>query len=699
MTATVGRAAPTTHPRVEGLDKVTGRARYAVEHGDDVAYAWPVTATVGAGRVTAVDADAALARPGVLAVLWHGNAPRLGDSGGDAKVRVLQSDEVAFRGQVVALVVATSSEQARETASALRVTYDEREPDAVLRPGHPTTYAPEHANAGVDTDSVIGDAPGAFAAAPVRVDATYTVPSLHNHPLEPHSSTAVWDDDGITVHDSTQGGHGVRQMLARLFEVDESRIRVLSAHVGGGFGSKGTPRPNVVLAVMAARAVGRAVRIALTRQQLFDLAGYRAPTIQRLRLGADTDGRLRSISHEVLTQTATVEEFVEQACSPTRVMYAAEHRLSTHRVATLDVSIPSWMRAPGECPGMYALESAMDELAHAAGVDPVELRLRNEPEVDPELGVPFSSRNLVACLHEGARRFGWADRDPRPGVRRDGRWLVGTGMAASTYPTMVSPATARATAHGDGSFSVGINATDIGTGARTAMLLVAADELGVDPARVRVDIGDTDLPQAPGAGGSAGTSSWGSAVAKACRTLLERIGDAGGEVPDDGIEVTTDTRAEVEALSDESMHAFGAQFVEARVDTVTGEVRVPRMTGVFAAGRIVNERTARSQLIGGMTMGLSMALHEHGVVDARFGGFANHDLSTYHVATAADVGEIDVSWLLEEDSRVNLIGTKGIGEIGIVGAAAAVANAVFHATGVRVRDLPITPDTTGQLAR
>ncbi len=687
-----------THPRVEGLDKVTGRARYAYEYAaDEVAYAWPVTASVGAGEVRDVDVEGALARPGVLAVLWHRNAPDLVDVG-DSKVAVLQSPAVAFRGQVVALVVATSSEQAREVATTLDVTYDSREPDVVLRTDHPTLYRPGAVNGGYETDSVIGDAVAEFAAAAVQVDATYTTPPEHNHPMEPHASTAQWVDGRLTVYDSSQGGNAVRSTLSTLFGIDRDRIRVVTSHVGGGFGSKGMPRAGVVLAVMAAREVDRPVRIALTRQHLFDLVGYRTPTIQRIRLGADPDGRLRSIDHQALEQTATVEEFAEQSVAATRVMYAAQHRRTSHRLVRLDVAVPSWMRAPGETPGMYALESAMDELAVAVGVDPVELRIRNEPETDPETGARFSSRNLVACLAQGAQRFGWTGRDPEPGVRREGRWLLGSGMACSTYPTYAAPASCRAAVGPDGVYDIAINATDIGTGARTAMLLVAADTLRVPPSRVRVQVGDTDLPQAGLAGGSMGTTSWGMAVDKACRELLAAVRGTGSSVPDERIEVTVDTRAEIDAQAELSRHAFGAQFVEVRVDVDTGEVRVPRMTGVFAAGRIVNARTARSQLIGGMTMGLSMALHEEGVPDAAFGGFTNHDLSTYHLATVADVGDIDVSWIDEVDDDVNPIGTKGIGEIGIVGTAAAVANAVYHATGVRVRDLPITLDKTGQLA-
>jgi xanthine dehydrogenase YagR molybdenum-binding subunit len=673
--------------RVEGVDKVTGSARYAFEYEvDGAVYAWPVTAGIAHGRVLSVDAEATLGIDGVLAVLWHDNAPRLHEP--SPFLAVLQSPEVAFRGQLVALVVAVTQETAREAAAWLPVRYDVLPHDTVLTPDHPSIYEPDKVNPGLETDTVVGDPDHTFATSAVRVDVTYRTPAEHNNPMEPHATTATWDGDSLTVYDSNQGGQAVRQALAGVFRLRPEDVRVVSAHVGGGFGSKGTPRPNVVLAAMASRVVGRPVKIALTRQHMFALVGYRTPTIQRMRLGADAEGVLGSLSHEVVEQTATVTEFAEQSALISRTMYAAPHRRTAHRLARLDVPIPSWMRAPGECPGSFALESAMDELAIATGVDPVELRIRNEPSLDPELGVPFSSRHLVECLRAGAERFGWAERDPRPRQRREGRWLVGAGVASSTYPFNVAPATARVAVNSEGRFTVAINATDIGTGARTALLQMAAESLGVPTERVTILIGDTGLPRAGIAGGSMGLNSWGWAVTKAAEKLGARLAD--GVVPPEGLEVTEGTKDEVDALGDAySRHAFGAQFVEARVDLDSGEIRVPRMVGVFAAGRIINARTARSQLVGGMTMGLSMALHEEGVMDAEFGDYANHDLASYHIAANADVGEIHVSWLDEDDPQLGGPRTKGIGELGIVGTAAAVANAVYNATGIRLRTLPL----------
>ncbi len=438
---------------------------------------------------------------------------------------------------------------------------------------------------------------------------------------------------------------------------------------------------HVVLAAMAARMVGRPVRVVLSRQMMFSLVGYRTPTVQRLQLGASKNGDLTALAHDVWEQTSTVVEFAEQTAVCSRTMYDAPALRTTHRLVALDVPSPRWMRAPGEAPGMYALESAMDELAVALELDPIELRVRNDPDRDPETGLPFTSRGLVRCLREGASRFGWAPRDPEPGVRRDGPWLVGTGVAASMYPARSAPATATVRAEPGGRYCVEVNATDIGTGARTAMAQLAADALGVPLELLDIRIADSDLGQANVAGGSMGTASWGWAVTKAARQVREQ---GGGEA-------NVDTKDDVGALPEASRYGFGAQFVSVRVNAFTGEVRVPRMVGVFAVGRVVNPATARSQFIGGMTMGLGMALHEEGVFDPHFGDWVNHDLAEYHVPVNADVGDIDVAWLDEDDELVNPNGIKGIGEIGIVGTAAAVTNAVWHATGARLRDLPLTP--------
>jgi len=692
VTTQATRAVGAPHTRIEGREKVTGAARYAVEHpADELAYAWIVQAPVARGEVRAVHAEEAEAAGDVLAVVWHGNAPAL-EPPDDPELAVLQSPRVAYRGQIVAAVVAESLEGARAAAQRVRVEIAAEPHDVVLREDHPALYAPAKINAGLPGETRHGDVEAGLAGAAVRVDATYRTPAFHNNPMEPHATLARWEGGDLVVHDSNQGAWTHRGPVAQVFGLEPERVRILAEHVGGGFGSKGTPRPQLVLAAMLARLVGRPVKLAVTRQQMFAFTGYRTPTIQRLRLGAGEDGRLAAIAHEVVEQSSTLKEFAEQTAAATRVMYAAPDRLTTHRLARLDVPTPAWMRAPGECPGMYGLESAMDELAVACRLDPIELRIRNEPDVDPERGRRFSSRNLVACLRDGAERFGWADRDPRPGARRDGPWLIGTGVAASTYPVYQAPAQARVQARPDGTFAVRIAAADIGTGARTALTQIAADALDAPVEAVTVVLGDSELPQAPMAGGSMGTSSWGSAVVKACAALREELERHAGAVPDGGLEGHGDTSEELKQREPLSRHAFGAQFAEVRVDTGTGEMRVPRLLGVFAAGRIVNPLTARSQLIGGMTMGLSMALLEESVMDREFGDYLNHDLAQYHVAVCADVPSVEAHWIDERDDALNPLGIKGIGEIGIVGTAAAIGNAFHHATGARIRELPMVPD-------
>ncbi|MFJ8447978.1 xanthine dehydrogenase family protein molybdopterin-binding subunit [[Kitasatospora] papulosa] len=678
--------------RREGRDKVTGAARYAAEHTSaDCLYGWIVPATVPTGRVTAIRTADALAVPGVHTVLTHDNAPRLKEPD-DPILAVLQDDRVPHRGWPVALVLAESLESARAGASAVHAEYTTTGHDVVLTGDHPGLYTPDEANGGHPGLRERGDAMRAFEAAPVRIDATYTLHGLHNHPMEPHASTARWSDGHLTVHDSSQGSTAVRDSLATALGLDRNRITVVSEHVGGGFGSKGTPRPQSVLAAMAARHTGRPVQLALPRRYMAAIVGHRAPTLQRVRLGADRDGVLSSVSHEIVTQTSRIKEFVEQAAVPARVMYASPHSRTEHRVAALDVPSPSWMRAPGEASGMYALESAMDELACALGVDPVELRLRNEPPAEPDSGRPFSSRNLAACLTQGAARFGWNDRDPRPAARQEGPWLLGTGVASATYPVLVSTSAASAQAAPDGSYRVRVNATDIGTGARTVLAQIAASVLGTDPENVQVDLGSSDLPNASVAGGSSGTASWGSAVHKAATALVRRLAEHTGPLPPDGVTVTADTGEETAQESPYARHAFGAHFAEVAVDSLTGEVRVRRLLGMYAAGRILNSRTARSQFIGGMVMGLGMALTEGSTMDPAFGDFTESDLASYHVPSCADVPDIQAHWIDEEDPHLNPMGSKGIGEIGIVGTAAAIGNAVRHATGARLRALPLTPD-------
>ncbi|MFF5014836.1 xanthine dehydrogenase family protein molybdopterin-binding subunit [Streptomyces sp. NPDC001165] len=684
----------TAHTRVEGRDKVTGAARYAGEVPfADLAHGWLVLSTVARGRIREIDTAPVLELPGVLAVLDHRNAPRvetdyagLMGSKPDLTCAVFQHDRVPHLGWPVALVVAETSEQAREAAEALVVHYEQEPHDIDFTGEHPDAYPLDgHMPAVAEK----GDLDAELAASAVVLDAEYTTPEEHHNPMEPHAATVRWDGGRLEVIDSNQGATWVVGELASLFSLDPASVHVRSEHVGGGFGSKGV-RAHQVAAVMAATVLQRPVRVVLTRRQMFSLAGYRSPTVQRVRLGADADGRLRALEHRSVSLTSTVHEFVEPSAGVARVMYDADAHHTANRVVRLDVPTPTWMRAPGEAPGSFALEAALDELAEQCGIDPIELRLRNEPDKGPVSGLPFAGRNLPACFREGARRFGWADRDPRPGLRRDGRWLLGTGTAAASFHAGAMPSTAAVTAHPDGTFTVRIAAADIGTGARTALTLVAADALHVPPERVRVRIGDSDFGPAMIAGGSMGTRSWAWAVTAAADEMRDRLA-LGSGIPPEGITVRSDTTAAIGALAPAERHSFGAQFAEVAVDVTTGEVRVRRMLGIFAAGRIVNPLTARGQFTGGMIWGISMALHEEAIRDRASGGHVGADLAGYHVATHADVPDVEADWIDDSDPR-DPVGIKGIGEIGVVGAAAAIANAVWHATGVRHRSLPIRPD-------
>ncbi|WP_308405696.1 xanthine dehydrogenase family protein molybdopterin-binding subunit [Streptomyces tardus] len=681
----------TAEPRHDGPAKVTGSAPYAFEHpAADPAYGHLVTSAVARGRITALHTDAARALPGVLAVLSHLAAPALADTS-DAEFAVLQSDEVAFRGQIVALVVAEDAETAREAARLVGVEYEESTARTVLDPESDALYCPESVNGGHRSDTRDAAVEGLLSAADHLLDATYRTPMQHQAAMEPHTTTALWQENrghpSLTLYDSTQNPHGVRRTLATVLGLPADAIRCVAHYVGGGFGSKGLPHANVVAAALAARAVpGRTVRLPLTRQQTFTLGGHRTPTVQRVRLGADEGGRIRAISHEAWEHTSRIKEFAEQTAAISRMMYTAEHRTTAHRLLPLDVPVPTWMRAPGEAPGSYALEVAVDELAELVGVDPIELRVRNEPPHDPETGKPWSSRRLVDCLREGAEWFGW-DPHHAPRLRREGRWRVGHGVAAATYPGLYIPGTkAEIERLGDGRYAVRTGAVDLGTGAWTVLAQIAADALDCPLDRIALELGDTRLPRASVAGGSTGTACWGSAIVGAARAFRAEHGSD----PRTGARTLAGPEEHPER-EQYAIHSFGAHFVEVRIDADTGEVRVPRMRSVFSAGRIINPVTARSQFVGAMIMGVSAALHEENAV-GHGGALATHDLAGYHVASHADVGDLRARWLEETDPAYTPIGARGIGEIGIVGAAAAVANATYDATGLRIRQLPLTPD-------
>lgn len=723
--------------RVDGRLKVTGAARYAADLVKDLVHAVVVQSTIARGRIKNIDARAAEQSPGVLAVITHLNAPKLattnppGTSSFEKVVPVLQDNAINYYGQHIGVVVAETFEQALHAARLVRVTYAEERPTLKFEENLKRAYAPKVVNANNPTDTRHGDLNRGLSEADVSINTTYTTPIEHHNPMEPHATTAVWEGDRLTLYNSTQHTVGTQVTTARTLRIPEQNVHVVCPFMGGGFGSKVPTRGHVVLAAIAARQIGRPVKLVVTRQQMFTSVGYRTRTQQYLRLGARRDGRLTAIAHESVMQTSVFDEFAEQAGIGSRMMYECPNSLVTHRLVRLNLATPTIMRAPGEAPGMFALESAMDELAYALKMDPIQLRLLNEPARDPEKGLPWSSRSLVECFKQGAARFGWEKRQAEPRSMRDGRYLVGYGVASATYPARTRPASARTQIFPDGHVLVQLAATDLGTGTYTILMQVAADTLGIAPERVRVEIGDTDFPPTDASGGSFGASSFSTAVYKACVAARSRVTALARQdvksplrgMNDDaiaaadgrlfalsdpargetyvsimqrhnlsrGVEVRIDSKPGEEAKKF-SMHSFGAQFAEVRVDPDTGEVRVPRFLSVHGAGRILNPKTARSQIIGGVVWGISMALQEETHLDTRYGQFVNHNLAEYHVPVNADVGNIDAFFVEENDPYVNPLGMKGVGEIGIVGSAAAIANAVYHATGKRIRDLPITPD-------
>jgi len=679
--------------RVDGRLKVTGKASYAYEYApqDAVLYGVIVPASIGKGRVAAVDVREAQRAPGVRLVVTKDNAPPQHPFGPvdlpDRFARAmpaLNNDEVPYFGFPVAFVVADTFEQATAAAAMVRVSYAPMRGAYDLRAAGPTAINPGRIGASDPADSAIGDFDEALANAPVKIDATYTTPYQHQAPMEPHATMAVWDGPRLTVYTAAQLTASPQEGLARTFNMRKEDVRVITRYIGGGFGGKLPYYFEATLAAMGARTLKRPVKVAMTRPQLFHMTTHRTASEQRLRLGANTDGRLTAYGQDALVQTAAFDQYVEPVMLAARTLYAAPNRLTRHRLAKLDLPRSDSMRAPGDAIGIMALECAMDELAERVNLDPVELRLRNDTQTDPEHQLPFASRHLAECLREGAARFGWNRRVAKPASVTDGRWLVGLGVASAVRGDVLRSATARARLVRDDRLLIELAMTDIGTGTYTILSQIAADAMEMPIEHVTVLMGDTIFPPTDGSGGSFGAATAGAAVLAACEKL--RAGLASGMTEAEG----SVTPAE---LSGSYSHAgFGAHFVEAAVHRDTGEVRVRRMLGVFAAGRILNGKTARSQMIGGMTWGIGSALMEENAVDQRFGSFVNQDLAGYHVAVNADVGEMDVLFLREDDPHGSPLGSKGVGELGICGAAAAVINAIHNATGARIRDFPATPD-------
>lgn len=722
--------------RLDGPVKVAGRARFAAEFAlDGMTYAALVHATVAKGRIVAIDTAAASAAPGVVLVMTHANAPRLQAppvflsaqkaAGGD-DLPVMQDDRIHWNGQPVALVLAETQEQADHARSLIRVEY---EAETAL-----TSFAAARAGGtaaaqfmGQPLHNAIGDAEKALAAAPHRIDAIYTTPRHNHNPIELHGVTLAWQDGVLRVHDAQQLVAHAAYTLSRVFGIDEDRVVVTSPYVGGGFGSK-TVWQHHILAAAAAKLAGRPVRCVLSREGVFRTVGGRSPTEQRVALGAEADGRLRALIHTGVTVKTAHSAMPEPFILPTRSAYAAETLLLDVQQVELDMLGNTFMRAPGEAVGTVALECAMDELAEALGMDPVELRIRNEPAKDPVSGLPFSSRNIVQAYRDGAERFGWNRRSPRPGMRRDGEWLVGMGCATATYPYYrMAGGAARLTLTRDGRATVDVAVHEMGMGTATAQTQVIADWLGLPMASITFNYGDSTLPGVIMAGGSQQTAATGASIIAAHNRLIEellrlagndsplaglgldQIGgrDAGlcsldepgrhesyasilGRAQRPSITVEAKPPMPLETLH-WSMHSHAAMFCEVRVNAVTGEPRVSRFLGSFDCGRILNPKTAASQFRGGIIMGLGLALMEEAQFDERKGRVMNPSLAEYHVPVHMDVPAIEVMWTDIPDPHTPM-GARGIGEIGITGTGAAVANAIYNATGKRIRDLPITLD-------
>jgi xanthine dehydrogenase YagR molybdenum-binding subunit len=694
--------------RIDGRLKVTGGARYAAEYPlANMAYAVLLTSTVAKGRVRRVDAAAALRMPGVLAVLSPENAPRLlkpASTGGQQAraMRVptlMQDDVVHYNGQPIGVVVADTFEHAMAATRAIVVHYAEAKPvlDIHTAPKNPPDSVRPLSGPRRD---VRGDMSKGFADAQVTVDHTYTTPLENHNPMEVHSTIASWSGDELTLYDSTQGIFSVRNSVARTLGLPPEKVRVVAHFTGGGFGSKGGAWSHQAIAAMAAREVKRPVKLVLTRRQMFGPVGGRPMTIQRVALGAMRDGTLTAIRHTSTSNTSTLEDWVEPALMQTRMLYAVPNLETQYDLVKLNVGSPTFMRAPGESTGTFALESAMDELAYELQMDPVALRLKNHAERDPETGHPWSSKSLSECYQVAGEAFGWSRRTAEPRSMRDGRWLVGWGMASATYPARTQAAGTTARLLADGIVELRAGTQEIGCGTYTVMSQIAADALGIPVARIRFELGDTAMPETPASVGSLTAASTGTAVheaAMALKSKLESIAPGGlaSNSPADlvaknggPVEVTTSSRPGEEQQR-YSMHSFGAVFTEVRIDADLGILRIPRVVTAHGVGRVLNEKTARSQIQGGVVWGIGMALHEETLVDRRTGRYTNADLAEYHVPVNADVGTIDVHFIDEKDPHVNPIGVKGAGEIGITGVAASIANAVYHATGKRVRDLPI----------
>jgi xanthine dehydrogenase YagR molybdenum-binding subunit len=699
------------HARLDGRAKVTGEAHY----GSDVplnkpAYGVLVTSAIAKGRITAIDESETRAVPGVVGIFTHKNIGKIEggktfDGGGymGTSIAPLASDKIFHDGQIVALVVADTFEAAREGAHRLRVTYDQDEPSATFDSPGIETVAGKKASKKHE-DPAVGDAEGAFASAPVKIDAEYATATEHHNPIELFTTACSWNGKKLTVWESSQNMWGFKTGLAQQLGVQPDDIHVISPFVGGAFGSRGSLTQRTAIVARAAKLTGRPIKLMTSRDQGFTIATYRAETRHHIKLGATPDGKLVSLTHEGEEVTSRPDPYMVSGTDASTRLYACPNVSSKVSIVHADRNTPGFMRSPPETPYIFALECAMDELAVALKIDPVELRCINDTKVEPIKNLPYTSRSLIECFEAGSKAFGWEKRTPAPRSMRDGDWLIGWGTATTLYPSNIAPATARVTLYNNGTAKVQTATHEVGQGVYTVCAIVVADKLGIDPDKVTVEVGDSTLPPAPVAGGSNSTASVGNAVAKACDMILAKQKEGQNGVieayaentplgaPDDGIKKLYHGQPSfVGGASGKTdiRFAFGAQFVEVRVHSRTGEIRVPRATGAFAAGRIINPKTAKSQLMGGMIWGISAALHESTDIDRNAARYTNKDLAEYLIPVNADIGTIEVIMLPEEDTVVNPLGIKGIGELGNVGMNAAVVNAVFHATGKRVRHMPV----------
>ncbi|KQQ73187.1 xanthine dehydrogenase [Xanthomonas sp. Leaf131] len=703
--------------RIEGPLKVTGAAPYAYEWHDnvqDLAYGYIVGAGIAKGRIAHIDTTEAAKAAGVLHVLTYKNTQALG-TGEFYVQRFLAAPDIEHYHQPVAVVVADTFEQARAAAALVRVEYVREAGRYDLAQQLDSAPIAQQAPFGGPPQTSLGDFDAAFAAAPVTVDARYTTPDQAHAMMEPHASIASWQGDQLTCRTSIQQMNWGRRDLGKILGIPKQHIRLHSPYIGGGFGGKGTVQSDLVMAALAARAVGRPVKVTLQRPLMFNSTIHRPATIQRVRLGATRDGRITAIGHESWSGNLPGGR-TEPTTLSTRVLYAGANRMTQVRLAVLDLAEGNAMRAPGEAPGMMALEIAMDELAEQLALDPVALRILNDTQVDPENpGKPFSTRAFVECLQVGAERFGWSQRVARPASVRDGQWLVGMGVAAAVRGAPISKAAARARLDRIGTVTIETDMTDIGTGSYTIVAQTAAEMLGVPLHQVVVRLGDSSFPETPGSGGQQGAASVTAGVYAACVALRHAIAQRLGMTVDaaqfsDGMvmdgarrvplhhaaeqqDIVVEDAMEFSGLKERyAQQTFGAHFAQVAVNGYTGEIRVRRLLAVCAAGRILNPKTARSQIIGGMVMGIGAALMEEMAVDRRLGFFVNHDLAGYEVPVHADIPHLEAHFIDEVDPTMSPLKAKGVGELGLTGVAPAIANAIYNATGIRVREYPITLD-------